>query len=87
LKKNNGDYGVVTYSISKRTSEPTFLRLHDTRAIKCGGKIHIDVGFVDQEFKQRNDTEQYRNWIDTTHLMLDKVHCIEFVELIKKNRK
>ena len=86
LEEVNATYGVVTYSISQRKSDPTFLRLHDTRQTKFGGHIHIDIGYIDEESKKRNDNAYYRNIMDTTHLMLGRNHSVEFIEFIEKVR-
>jgi len=72
-------YGVVTYSKSEGRDR-SFLRLHDTWKQKIGGRIHIDVGYVERE-----DVDEPRV-PDTTHLMLDKCTAPEFVEFIRKRR-
>ena len=67
---NQDAHGVVTYSKSKG-GDYYFLRLHDTLhdplKRKLSGRVHIDIGYVDEKFV--ND----RNVHDTTHLMLDKI--------------
>jgi len=77
----DNEYGVVTYSKHKGGQETYFLRFHDTWKQKVGGRVHIDVGYVDEEY-----IDQW-NVPDTTHLMLDKRHAWDFVEFIKKRRK
>jgi len=77
--KHENDYGVVTYSKSEG-SENYFLRLHDSRKQKIGGKTHIDVGYVDEKYAEQ------RNVPDTTHLMLDKDYSLDFLDFIKKKR-
>lgn len=78
LKKDT--YGVVTYSNS-RGGDTYFLRFHDTWKQKFGGRVHIDVGYVDDEFVG------VWNMPDTTHLMLDKNFAPDFVNFIKKKRE
>ena len=80
-------YGVVTYSISKRNGNLYFLRFHDTWGLKKGGRVHVDVGYVDEETKTKNDNAQYRNIYDTTHLMLDKNAAQEFIDFIHQKRE
>ena len=50
---NQDGYGVVTYSKSKG-GDYCFLRLHDTLhdqlKRKFGGRVHIDIGYVDEQF-------------------------------------
>jgi hypothetical protein len=77
LKQDN--YGVVTYSKSKG-GDYYFLRLHDTWKQKVGGRVHIDVGYVDETF-----VDEW-NVPDTTHLMLDKNYAPDFVYFVKKKR-
>jgi len=72
-------HGVVTYSESKG-GEGYFLRFHDTWKQKAGGRIHIDVGYVDEEYINQKDVP------DTTHLMLDNDTAPDFVNFIKKKR-
>jgi len=79
LEKKKEDYGVVTYSKS-HGGENHFLRLHDTWKEKAGGRIHIDVGYVDEEYADQRDV------FDTIHLMLDKSHAPDFVQFIKQRR-
>lgn len=74
------DYGVVTCSKS-RGGESYFLELHDTWKQKIGGRIHIDIGYVDEKYAEQ------RNVPDTTHLMLDKDYALDFIDFIKKKRK
>jgi len=74
------DYGVVTCSKS-RGGAGFFLDLHDTWKKKFGGRIHIDVGYVDEEFSDQRDVP------DTTHLMLDKYYAVDFVEFITSKRR
>jgi hypothetical protein len=73
------DYGVVTYSKSKG-GDYYFLRLHDTWKQKAGGRVHIDIGYVDEK--------SVNAWKapDTTHLMLDKNYAPNFVNFVKKKR-
>ena len=78
---NEGTYGVVTYSKSRPGGNDYFLRFHDTWKRKFGGKIHIDVGYVDEKYKDK------WNFTDTTHLMLDKESAPDFVNYIKRKRK
>lgn len=73
-------YGVVTYSKSKRGSG-YFVDFHDTYKKKFGGRIHIDVGYVNEECSDQ------RGVMDTTHLMLDKEYSVAFVDFIKEKRK
>jgi len=81
LEEEGRDYGVVTYSKSKKTiGNWYFIRFHDTWKQKFGGRIHVDVGYVDEEY-----VDQW-NVPDTTHLMLDKYHAPEFVSFIKERR-
>ena len=77
--KMEGTYGVVTYSETKGGVH-YFLRLHDTWKQKIGGRIHIDVGYVNEKYVNQ------RNVPDTTHLMLDKAHAPDFVDFITKKR-
>lgn len=77
---HEGEYGVVTYSKS-RGGQNYFLEFHDTWKKKFGGRIHIDVGYVDERC-----VDQW-NVPDTTHLMLDKDTAPEFVDFIKKKRE
>ena len=74
---NKNTYGVVTYSNYKRGRERGgdfyFLRFHDTWKKKFGGRVHIDIGYVDEQNV-------------TTHLMLDKYYAPDFVKFIKKRR-
>ena len=76
---NQDVYGVVTYSKYKR-GDYYFLRLHDTWKQKVGGRVHIDIGYVDE--KSVNEW----NVPDTTHLMLDKTFAPGFVSFVKKKR-
>ncbi|MCK4482550.1 hypothetical protein KAU55_04950 [Candidatus Bathyarchaeota archaeon] len=73
-------YGVVTYSKSKG-GDYYFLRLHNTSRKKFGGRIHIDIGYVDEKYVGE------WNVPDTTHLMLDKYDAPDFVEFVKNKRK
>jgi hypothetical protein len=82
-----GFYGVVTYSISRKNGDSYFLRFHDTWGLKWGGRVHVDVGYVDEEIKAKNDNAQYRNIYDTTHLMLDKDSVLEFIDFILQKRR
>ena len=68
---NQDVYGVVTYSKSKG-GDNYFLRLHDTWKQKVGGRVHLDVGYVDEKFVDEWNTP------DTTHLMLDKNFAPDF---------
>jgi hypothetical protein len=79
-EKNKESYGVVTYSKSKG-GDFYFLRFHDTWKQKFGGRVHIDIGYVDEKYLHE------WNIPDTTHLMLDKITAPEFVDFIKKKRK
>ena len=45
---NQDAHGVVTYSKSKG-GDYYFLRLHDTWKQKVGGRVHIDIGYVDEK--------------------------------------
>ncbi|MGA3112054.1 MAG: hypothetical protein ABSE15_08485 [Candidatus Bathyarchaeia archaeon] len=76
---NQDDYSVVTYSKSKG-GDYYFLRLHDTWKQKVGGRVHIDIGYVDEKFVD--------DWKapDTTHLMLDKDYAPDFVNFVEKKR-
>ncbi len=47
---------------------------------KIGGKVHIDIGFVDENFVSK------WNVPDTTHLMLDKDFGTDFIDYVKKKR-
>jgi hypothetical protein len=67
------EYGVVSYSEFKGHGDYYFLRFHNTWKKKFGGRIHIDVGYVDENNEM-------------THLMLDRTHAPDFVEFIKKRR-
>jgi hypothetical protein len=81
LKEKEGtSYGVVTYSKHKR-GQDFFLHLHDSYRKKIGGRVHIDVGYVDEKY-----VDQW-NIPDTTHLMLDKHEAPKFVEFVKNKRK
>jgi len=81
LKEKEGtDYGVVTYSKHKRGQDFYFLHFHDSYRKKRGGRIHVDVGYVDEQY-----VNQW-NIPDTTHLMLDKHEAPKFVEFIKNKR-
>jgi hypothetical protein len=73
-------YGVVAYSKS-RSGSGYFLDLHDTWKKKFGGRVHVDVGFVNEEYRDERDVP------DTTHLMLDKDYAPDFIEFIKKMRE
>ena len=73
------DYGVVTYSKSKG-GDYYFLRFHDTWKEKFGGRVHIDIGYVDEKYVGDWRTP------DTTHLMLDKDYAPDFVQFIKQRR-
>lgn len=75
------EYGVVTYSRSREKGSGIFIRLHDTWKQKFGGRIHIDVGYVDAECQNQ------KNVVDTTHLMLDKTYSAVFVDFLKEKRK
>jgi len=74
------DYGVVTYSKHDGKGATYFLRLHDTTKQKFGGRVHIDVGYVDEKYIDQRDIN------DTTHLMLDKNYSWDFVNFIKNRR-
>ncbi len=76
---NQDTYGVVTYSKSKG-GDFYFLRLHDTWKQKFGGRVHIDIGYVDEKFVDEWNVH------DTTHLMLDKDFALDFVNFVKKKR-
>jgi len=85
-------YGEVTYSISRRGNwDMYFLSYHDTWGVKKGGKVHIDIGYVDPEIKAENDKKQseggYRNICDTTHLMLGNRAAPEFIQFILDRRQ
>jgi hypothetical protein len=80
LERKHETYGVVTYSESHGRGG-SFLRFHDAWGVKRGGRIHIDVGYVDEECVGQ------RGVPDTTHLMLDKTHAPAFVQFIKQRRK
>ena len=73
-----GVYGVVTYSRSRGGSR-YFLRYHDKGGKEFGGRVHIDVGYVDPEIVNRRIP-------DTTHLMLDQHYAPKFVAFIKNMR-
>jgi len=75
------DYGIVTYSKSKGGQDYYFLRFHDTCKRKFGGRVHIDVGYVDEKHVDELSVP------DTTHLMLDKDYALNFVKFIKKRRE
>jgi len=75
-----GSYGVVTYSKS-RGGGSYFIRFHNTWKQKFSGKIHVDIGYVDEKYRHK------WNVLDTTHLMLDKKYCKEFIDFIKKKRE
>ena len=74
------DYGVVTYSENKRGDYYFFLRLHPTWKQKVDGRVHIDIGYVDEKFVNEWNVH------DTTHLMLDKNFAPDFVNFVKKKR-
>lgn len=76
-----GQYGVVTYSKHRRGQDYYFLRFHDTWKQKSSGRIHIDIGYVDEKY-----VDQW-NIPDTTHLMLDKDSAPDFIKFITKRRK
>ena len=76
---NQDVYGVVTYSKYKR-GDYYFLRLHDTWKQKVSGRVHIDIGYVDEKLVSE------WNVLDSTHVMLDKDNAPEFVNFIKKKR-
>jgi hypothetical protein len=76
---NQNDHGVVTYSKSKG-GDYYFLRFHDTWKQKIGGRVHVDIGYVDE--KMVDDWKAP----DTTHLMLDKNYAPDFVNFVKKKR-
>jgi hypothetical protein len=80
---NQDSYGVVTYSKSKG-GDYYSLRLHDTLhdplKRKLAGRVHIDIGYVDEKFVNEWDVP------DTTHLMLDKNFAPDFVNFVKKKR-
>jgi hypothetical protein len=76
---NQEVYGVVTYSKNKG-GDYYFLSLHDTWKQKIGGRVHIDIGYVDEKFVNE------LNVPDTTHLMLDKNSAPDFVNFVKKKR-
>lgn len=77
-EKRNESYGVFTYSRNNEESG-VFLNLHDTWKQKFGGRIHIDLGYVDDKI-----TDDAYN---ITHLMLDKHTAYEFIEFVKTLRK
>ena len=72
-------YGVVTCSKSRGGSD-YFIDFHDTWGKKFGGRVHIDVGYVDSSCLDRRDVP------DTLHLMLNKQHAPEFIDFIQKRR-
>jgi len=74
------DYGVVICSKSKGGAG-YFIRLHDTWKKKFGGRVHIDVGYVDEKYVDEPNVP------DTTHLMLDRYYAVDFIEFIKRRRK
>jgi hypothetical protein len=80
---NQDAHGVVTYSKSKG-GDYYFLRMHDTLhdplKRKLAGRVHIDIGYVDEKFVNEWDVP------DTTHLMLDKNFAPDFVNFVKKKR-
>ena len=76
---NQDTYGVVTYSKS-RGGDNYFLSLHDTWRQKAGGRVHIDIGYVDE-----NVVDEW-NVLDATHLMLNKDFAPDFVSFVKKKR-
>lgn len=81
LEKEGRDYSVVTYSKSGGGGgSMPFIDLHDTWRHKRGGRYHIDVGYVDEEFVDERDVP------DTTHLMLDKDYAFEFITFVKQLR-
>jgi hypothetical protein len=74
------DYGVVTYSFYKG-GDYYFIRYHDKYRQTFGGKVHIDIGYVDP-------TNIHNKRIpDITHLMLDQYLAPKFIEYIKNMRK
>lgn len=75
-------YGVVTYSkdYRKGSGKHDFLEYHDTWQLKFGGRVHIDVGYVDEKYIDK------WNVPDTTHLMLDKNFASDFVSFIIQRR-
>jgi len=73
-------YGVVTYGKS-RGGSGYFIDFHDSWKTKFGGRVHIDVGFVNEEYRDERDVP------DTTHLMLDKDYAPEFIDFIRKMRE
>jgi hypothetical protein len=76
---NQDAHGVVTYSKSKG-GDYYFLRLHDTWKQKVGGRVHIDIGYVDEKF-----VDEW-NVPDTTHLMLNKNFASDSLNFVKKKR-
>ncbi|HKM78819.1 MAG TPA: hypothetical protein VJZ03_07055 [Candidatus Bathyarchaeia archaeon] len=80
LKKQGREYSVVTYSKS-RGGDRYFIRLHNTWKQKYGGRVHVDVGYVDEKYVDQ------QNVIDTTHLMLDKDHAPEFIKFVTEMRQ
>lgn len=86
LEREDRHHNTVTYSISTKHGNPYFICFHDTWQQKRGGACHVDLGYIDQENKAKNDSRQYRDIADTTHLMLGRNHVIEFIEFIKKKR-
>jgi hypothetical protein len=86
-KEAEKEYGVVTHSISRRNGNLYFLRFHDTWGLKQGGRVHIDIGYVNEETKIKNDNAQYRDIYDTTHLMLNKDFVQDFINFIIQKRK
>ena len=82
LEKENRCYGVVTYSkCDKPVRSWYFIRFHNTWKTKFGGRIHVDIGYVDEKYVNK------WNVPDTTHLMLDKHVIYEFIEFVKSKRK
>lgn len=81
---NHDAHGVVTYSKSKG-GDYFFLRLHDTLhdplKRKLAGRVHIDIGYVNEKFVNE------WNVPDTTHLMLDKNYAPDFVNFVMKKRR
>ena len=73
-------YGVVTCSKS-RGGSGYFIDLHDTWKVKFGGRVHIDVGYVDEKYRDEPNVP------DTIHLMLDKYHAQDFIDFVKKMRE
>jgi hypothetical protein len=81
LEREGRDYSVVTYSKSRSGGDSYFIEFHDTWQRKPGGRVHIDIGYIDEECPDERDVP------DTTHLMLAKDHALEFIAFVKQIRK